>query len=83
VALFSLGLPNLMPPHLSRKILTVSFTPLVLLVSAGLLGFVRGQVHGSWLSIWLWLGLLSAVVLLYGAPRPGRRASARVKRGKR
>ncbi len=83
IAVFSLGLPNLMPPNTSRKALTGSLTPLLLLVTAGLLGLFRGQVRGSWLSIWMWLGLLSCIVLLYVAPRPGRKASARAKRGKR
>jgi hypothetical protein len=83
IVLFAGALPNLLPPSASRKALTLCAVPFGLLASAGLLGLVRGQVIGSWLSIWFWLGLLSCLVLLYVAPRPSRKAPARAKRGKR
>ncbi|MBK5256657.1 MAG: hypothetical protein JJE39_11535 [Vicinamibacteria bacterium] len=83
IALFALGFPNLVPPSASRKALTVSLAPFALLALAGLLGFLRGQVTGSWLSIWLSFGLLACVVLLFAAPRQARKAPSRTKRGKR
>ena len=83
VALFSLALPNLLPPSASKKYLTLALLPFVLLVAAGALCFIRGQVTGSWLSVWIWAGLLSSVAALYLTPGGGRKALSRSKKGKR
>jgi hypothetical protein len=83
VALFSLALPNLLPPSAPRKYLGVALLPLVLLLSAGALCFVRGEVTGSWLSIWIWAALAGSVALLGLAPAGSRKAPARAKKGKR
>ena len=83
IALFSLGIPNLVPPSASRKVLVASLAPFALLASAGMVEFFRGQVTGSWLSIWLWLGLLCCLTLLLAASRPGRKSGSRGKRGRR
>lgn len=86
VAIFVGLLPSLFPPGSSKKLLTLTFVPLALLVFAGLFGLARNQVTGSWLSIWDWAGLILAFALLYATPggsKPGRRAQAKAKRGKR
>ncbi len=83
VALFVGALPNLLPPAVPKKFLTLTLLPAALLVCAGALCFVRGQVTGSWLSVWIWAGLLASVALLYAIPGGGRKAPAKAKRGKR
>lgn len=83
VALFVGALPNLLPPAVPKKFLTLTLLPAALLVCAGALCFVRGQVTGSWLSVWIWAGLLGSVALLYAIPGGGRKAPAKAKRGKR
>lgn len=83
LAVFAMGLPNLVTPWASRIVLTLTFVPLGLLGTAGLVGLMRGSVTGSWLSIWLWLGLLVCVALLYTAAGTSRKSGARSKRGKR
>jgi len=83
VALFAGLLPALAPPSASRSVLSLSLAPLALLVGAGILGFFRGQVTGSWLSIWLWIALLGGPALLYLAKGSARKSGARGKRGKR
>ncbi len=83
VALFALALPNLLPPRAPKMYLALTLLPLALLLAAGGLCFVRGQVTGSWLSIWIWAGLLGSVVLLFAAPGGGRKAPARARKGKR
>jgi hypothetical protein len=83
VALLSGALPALFPPGASKKLLTLTFLPFLLLLSAGVLCLARGRVLGSWLSIWDWAGLVSAFTLLYLTPAIGRKAPARAKRGKR
>lgn len=83
LAVFAMGLPNLVTPWASRIVLTLTFVPLGLLSTAGLVGLIRGSVIGSWLSIWLWLGLLACVALLYAAAGSGRKSGTRSKRGKR
>lgn len=82
-ALFAGLLPNLLPPSLPRPFLLATFLPLGLLLAAGGLGFVRGQVTGSWLSIWIWLSLALALVLLYLSTGRGKKAPAKARRGKR
>ena len=83
IALFAGLLPNLLPPSVPGRFLGLTFIPLALLVAAGALGFARGQVTGSWLSIWMWLGLATALGLLYASAGRGKKAPARAKRGKR
>ncbi len=83
VALFVGALPNLLPPAVPKKFLTLTLLPAALLLCAGALCFVRGQVTGSWLSVWIWAGLLASVGLLYAIPGGGRKAPAKAKRGKR
>lgn len=83
VALFVGALPNLLPPAVPKKFLTLTLLPAVLLVCAGALCFVRGQVTGSWLSVWIWAGLLASIGLLYAIPGGGRKAPAKAKRAKR
>ena len=83
VALFALILPNLLPPSVPKKFLAFALVPLVLLVLAGAMGFVRGRVQGSWLSVWEWVGLATCFAVLYVAPGGRRRAPARAKREKR
>lgn len=84
VALFVGALPNLLPPSAPKKYLTLALLPFILLLSAGALCFVRGQVTGSWLSVWIWAGLAGSVALLYATPSgSGKKAPARAKRGKR
>lgn len=83
VALFVGILPNLLPPSVPKKFLAFALVPLVLLVLAGVLGFVRGRVQGSWLSVWEWVGLATCFAVLYVAPGGRRRAPARAKREKR
>ncbi|MEO8361451.1 MAG: M28 family peptidase [Vicinamibacteria bacterium] len=86
VAIFVGLLPSLFPPGASKKLLTLTFLPLAVLIFAGLFGLARNQVTGSWLSIWDWAGLILAFGLLYATPggsKPGRRAPAKAKRSKR
>ena len=83
VAFFSGFLPNLLPPSAPRALLALTFVPFGLLVFGGALGFVRGQVTGTWLSVWEWTGLLGAFALLYVSPTAGRKPPAKSKRGKR
>ena len=83
VALLSGLLPNLLPPQAPRTLLALTFAPFALLVSAGALGFIRGQVTGTWLSMWAWMGLAGAFALLYLSPGGGRKTPAKAKRGKR
>jgi hypothetical protein len=83
IALFSFGITNLVPPSASAKARAVSLAPLALLSAAGIVEFFRGEVTGSWLSIWLWLGLIGCLILLFAAPRPGRKSGTRGKRSKR
>ncbi len=83
VALFAGILPNLLPPSVPKKFLVFALVPFILLVSAGALGFTRGRVQGSWLSLWEWAGLVTCFAVLYVAPGGRRRAPARPKRGKR
>ena len=82
VALFAGSLPNLWPPTFGKKFLTLTLLPFGLLVSAGALGLVRGQVTGSWLSVWVWAALVAAFALLYASPSGERKAAAKAKRGK-
>jgi hypothetical protein len=84
VALFVSALPNLLPPSASTKLLLPALLPFGLLLSAGALCFVRGQVTGSWLPVWIWAALLGSVALLYLSPGGGgKKATAKAKRGKR
>jgi hypothetical protein len=84
VALFVGALPNLLPPAAAKKYLTLALIPFAVLLSAGALCFLRGQVAGSWLSVWTWAGLLGSAALLYAIPGGGaRKAPAKPKRGKR
>jgi hypothetical protein len=83
VSLFAGLLPNLLPPALSARFLGPALLPFVLLLAAGGLGFARGQVTGSWLSIWVWLGLAAAFVLLYLSMGRGKKAPAKARKGKR
>ena len=84
VAFFVGALPNLMPPSVPKKYLTLTLLPFALLMCAGALCFVRGQVTGSWLSVWIWAGLSGSIALLYATPGgSGKKAPARAKRGKR
>jgi len=83
VALFVGALPNLLPPTAPRKYLTLALIPFALLLCAGGLCFIRGQVTGSWLSVWIWTGLVGSAALLYAVPGGGRKAPAKAKRGKR
>lgn len=84
VALFAFLLPNLLPPSLSGKFLGPTLLPLILLIAAGGLGVARGQVTGSWLSLWVWLATAVALVLLYlSMAARGKKSPAKAKRGKR
>lgn len=83
IALFAGLVPNLLPPSVPGRFLGLTFIPLALLVAAGGLGFARGQVTGSWLSIWMWLGLAVGLALLYASAGRGKKAPARARRGKR
>lgn len=83
VALFAGLLPNLLPPSLPGKFLAPTLLPLFLLVAAGGLGFVRGQVTGSWISLWVWLGIAAGLVLLYASLARGKKSPSRAKRGKK
>lgn len=83
VALFVGALPNLVPPSVPKKYLTLALLPFALLVCAGALCFVRGQVTGTWLSVWIWAGLAASVALLYATPGGGKKAPAKARRGKR
>lgn len=83
IALFSLALPNLLPPSAPKKYLAMALLPFALLLAAGGLCFIRGEVTGSWLSIWTWGGLAGCVALLYLAPGGGSKTPARARKGKR
>ncbi|MEO8501629.1 MAG: hypothetical protein ABI565_11990 [Vicinamibacteria bacterium] len=83
IALFSLGLANLLPPSAAKRYLTLALLPFALLLAAGALCFLRGEVTGTWLSIWIWAGLLGSAALLYLTPRGGKKAPARARKGKR
>jgi hypothetical protein len=83
IALFALALPNLVPPSWPRKYLSLALLPFGVFLAAGAFGLARGQVTGTWLSIWMWAGLLGTIVWLYAAGSGGKRAPARAKRGKR
>jgi hypothetical protein len=83
IALFALALPNLVPASLPRKYLTLALLPFALFIAAGAFCLARGQVTGSWLSLWMWAGLLGTVAWLYAAGSAGKKAPARAKRGKR
>lgn len=84
VALFVGALPNLLPPSVPRKYLALTLLPFILLLSGGALCFVRGQVTGSWLSVWIWAGLAGSVALLFAIPGGGgRKAPGKPRRGKR
>jgi len=83
LALFVGVLPFLFPPSTPKKYFALAFLPFALLLSAGALGFVRGQVTGTWLSAWMWGGLLLSTALVVALPGGGRKAPARAKRGKR
>ena len=82
VALFAGIWPNLWPPTFRKKFLTLALLPFTLLVSAGVFGLVRGQVTGSWLSVWVWAGLVAALALLYASPGAPGKPAAKSKRGK-
>lgn len=83
VALFAGLLPNLLPPTLPGRFLAPALLPLVLLVSAGGLGFVRGQVSGSWISLWVWFGLAAGLALVYASLARGKKSASKTKRGKK
>ncbi len=83
VSLFAGLLPNLLPPSLSGKLLGPALLPLFLLAASGALGFARGHVNGSWLSIWVWLGFTAAFVLLYLSMGRGKKPPAKARKGKR
>jgi hypothetical protein len=83
IALFAGALTNLFPASAPKKAFVLALIPLLLLLSAGALGFVRGQVTGTWLSVWIWAGLLLSMALMVALPGGGRKAPARAKRGKR
>jgi len=84
VTLFVSALPNLLPPSASKKLLAPALIPFLLLACAGGLCFVRGQVTGSWLPVWIWAALFAGPGLLYLTPGGGsKKAPAKAKRGKR
>ncbi len=83
VALFAGALPNLLPPSWPRRFFILTLVPFGLLVSAGALGFVRGQVTGSWLAGWVWILLFAGFALLFGSFGARRKAAAKSRRGKR
>jgi hypothetical protein len=83
IALFIFALPNLLPPSTPKKYLTLTLIPFAVLMAAGLLCLVRGQVTGSWLSVWLWAGIAAGIAMLYLSPGGGRKAPARSRKGKR
>jgi hypothetical protein len=83
IALFALALPNLVPPSWPRKYLTLALLPFAVLLAAGAFCMARGQVTGSWLSIWIWAGLLGTIAWLYASGSAGKKTPARAKRGKR
>jgi hypothetical protein len=83
IALFALALPNLVPPSWPRKYLTLALLPFAVFLAAGAFCMARGQVTGTWLSIWMWAGLLGTLAWLYAAGSGGKKAPARAKRGKR
>jgi len=83
LALFAGVLPNLLPPSLPARFLAPALFPVLLLIAAGGLGFVRGQVTGSWISLWIWLGVVAAFFLLYASLARGKKSASRTKRGKK
>lgn len=83
IAVFAGALANLAPPTAPLSVVTLALAPLGLLLTAGGLGFLRGQVIGVWPSPWWWVGLLAWVALLYAGRRAGRKGASRSKRGKR
>ena len=83
IALFAGALPYLLPSSAPRKFFALALIPFGFLISAGALGFVRGQVTGTWLSIWIWAGLLLSIALVVALPGGGRKAPARARRGKK
>jgi hypothetical protein len=83
VALFAGALPNLLPPSWPRKFLVLALIPFGLLVSAGAVGFVRGQVTGTWLAGWVWALLFAGFALLSGSIGKDRKTGATARRGKR
>lgn len=83
VALFAGLLPNLLPLSWPRLAVAFSLVPFGLLVAAGALSALRGQVTGTWLSLWLWAGLVAPMALLF-IFRGGRgKAPSRAKRGRK
>lgn len=82
-ALFVGALPSLVPTSAPRKYLVLALLPLALLLAAGGLGAVRGQVTGSWLSGWIWAGWASGFGLLFASPAGFKKAPAKPRRGKR
>jgi hypothetical protein len=83
IALFAGLLPSLVPLAWPRIAVGVSLVPFGLLLAAGALSALRGQVTGTWLSLWLWAGLLGAMALLF-VFRGGRaKAPSRAKRGRK
>lgn len=82
VALFAGALPSLLPTSAPRKYLALSLLPLALLLAAGALGAARGQVTGSWLSVWIWAGLAAGFGVLYASAGALKKTSAKPRRGK-
>ncbi len=85
IAVFAGLIPNLIPVGFPRKALLISLAPLAVLLAAGGLSFVRGQVTGTWLSAWMWLGMTAAIALLIASigRASGKKAPAKAKRGRK
>jgi hypothetical protein len=83
-ALFAGLLPTLVPVAFPRQAFLVALAPLAVLLAAGGLSFARGQVIGTWLSPWMWLGVVCCVGLLLGSMvRAGKKPPAKAKRGRK
>jgi hypothetical protein len=82
IALFAGALPNLVPASAPRKVLILSLIPFGLLISAGGLGFIRGQVRGTWLPPWVWVALVAALALLFFRQGSRKKPAAKPKRKK-
>ena len=83
IALFAGALPNLVPPSWPKKYLALTLIPLIVLLAAGGFCLLRGQIIGSWLSVWMWGGLLGSIALLFVPGGGGKKQATRARRGKK
>lgn len=83
IALFAGLLPNLVPLSWPRIAVGVSLVPFGLLLAAGALSALRGQVTGTWLSLWLWAGLVGGMALVFSFRGGRAKAPSRAKRSRK